>query len=134
LRASAQVLLAKKRRTTSRDGRPSTLLRGYDELKSLYSAISEIGTTRLIWTMHYMISPRIRINADRTAAQVSWRVWELATVPGKPPQPEAVWGGGSYQVDLARIAGKWQFTHVRLKLGLISQYTEGWAATRLAQL
>lgn len=100
---------------------------------AILSGLSEIGTTRLMWTMHYMISPRIRISDERNSAQVSWRVWELATVPGTK-QPEAVWGGGSYQVDLARIGGKWHFTHVRLNLEVVSRYTEGWAATRLAQL
>jgi len=102
---------------------------------AILNGLSEIGATRLIWTMHYMISPRIRISEDRTVAQVSWRVWELATVPGaKHPQPEAVWGGGSYQVDLARIGDKWHFTYVRLNLELISRYSEGWAARRLAEL
>jgi uncharacterized protein (TIGR02246 family) len=102
---------------------------------AILNGLSEIGTTRLVWTMHYMISPRIRVSGDRTNAQASWRVWELATVPGKKhPQPEAVWGGGSYQVDLTRVTDKWHFKRVRLNLELISRYTEGWAATRVAQL
>lgn len=102
---------------------------------AILSGLSEIGSTRLIWTMHYMISPRIRVAEDRTAAQISWRVWELAMAPGKNQSPpEALWGGGSYQVDLARLAGRWQFTHVRLNLELISRYFEGWAATRIAEL
>lgn len=99
---------------------------------AILSGLSEIGTTRLTWTMHYMISPRIRVSADRTTAHVSWRVWELATISGK--QPEAVWSGGSYQVDLVRTAGNWYFMRVNLNLELISRYAEGWAATRLAQL
>jgi SnoaL-like domain len=102
---------------------------------AILNGLSEIAATRLIWTMHYMISPRIRIDDDRTIAQVSWRVWELATVPGtKHPQSEAVWGGGNYHVDLARIGDRWHFTYVRLNLELISRYSEGWAAGRLAEL
>lgn len=102
---------------------------------AILNGLSEIGTTRLVWTMHYMISPRIRVSGDRTSAQASWRVWELATIPGKEhPQPEAVWGGGTYHVDLARVNGKWRFAQVQLNLELISRYTEGWAATRVAQL
>jgi hypothetical protein len=50
------------------------------------------------------------------------------------PQADAVWGGGTYQVDLTRVAGHWQFAHVRLNLELISRYAEGWATTRLATL
>jgi SnoaL-like protein len=102
---------------------------------AILNGLSEVAATRLIWTMHYMISPRIRVSEGRTVAQVSWRVWELATVPGtKHPQPEAVWGGGSYQVDLARIRGRWRFAYVRLNLELISRYREGWAGGRLAEL
>jgi uncharacterized protein (TIGR02246 family) len=97
--------------------------------------LADIAKTRLLWTMHYMISPRSEVAADRTTARVSWRVWELATVPGKnPPQPEAVWGGGNYQVDLVRRAERWQFQHVRLNLELASLYREGWATCRLSDL
>jgi len=107
----------------------------FEGRSAILNGLSEIAATRLLWTMHYMISPRIKISEDRTVAQVSWRVWELATVAGtNTPQPEAVWGGGSYQVDLARIGDRWRFVYVRLDLELISRYREGWAARRLAEL
>lgn len=97
--------------------------------------LAEIASTRLLWTMHYMISPRIQVADDRAAARVSWRVWELATVPGKnSPRPEAVWGGGTYHVDFVRSEGIWQIGHLRLDLELISSYREGWATRRLADL
>jgi uncharacterized protein (TIGR02246 family) len=102
---------------------------------AITSGLAEIGATRLLWTMHYMISPRIRVADDRTTARVSWRVWELATVPGRTPSlPEAVWGGGSYDVNLVRVAGRWHFAHVRLHLELISRYAGGWAASRLSDI
>jgi uncharacterized protein (TIGR02246 family) len=102
---------------------------------AITAGLAEIATNRLIWTMHYMISPRIRVTDDRATAQASWRVWELATVPGGLSAPaEAVWGGGTYHVDLARISGSWRFRHVRLQLELISRYADGWARTRLAQV
>jgi len=64
----------------------------FEGRSAILNGLSEIATSRLLWTMHYMISPRIRISDDRTIAQVSWRVWELATVPAmKHPQPEADW-------------------------------------------
>jgi hypothetical protein len=85
--------------------------------------------------MHYMISPRIRIAEDRLTAHISWRVWELATISGNSqPNMDTVWGGGTYQVELARVAECWQFAHVRLNLELISRYSEGWAAARIAKL
>jgi len=105
----------------------------FEGRSAILDGLHEIGSKRLIWTMHYMISPRIRIAADRATAEASWRVWELATMQGKN-QPEAVWGGGTYRVDLARRDGKWHFNHLRLTLNLISRYNEGWAATRLAEI
>jgi SnoaL-like domain len=102
---------------------------------AILDGLSEIAATRLLWTMHYMISPRIRIAEDRLTAHASWRVWELATVSRNSHRtPDAVWGGGTYQVDLSRVAGRWQFAHVRLNLELISRYSEGWAAARIATL
>ncbi|HXD90146.1 MAG TPA: nuclear transport factor 2 family protein [Candidatus Binataceae bacterium] len=102
---------------------------------AIVGGLAEIAATRLIWTMHYMISPRIQVADDRASARVSWRVWELATVPGKhPPEPEAVWGGGTYEANFARREDRWQIADLRLKLELISSYREGWAARRLAEL
>ena len=107
----------------------------FDGRVAILDGLSEIAATRLLWTMHYMISPRIRIAEDRLTAHVSWRVWELATISGNSrPNTDAIWGGGTYQVELARIAGCWQFAHVRLNLELISRYSEGWAAARIAKL
>jgi uncharacterized protein (TIGR02246 family) len=102
---------------------------------AIVGGLAEIAATRLLWTMHYMISPRIQVADDRATARVSWRVWELATVPGKhPPRPEAVWGGGTYDVDFTRCEERWRIAHLRLKLELISSYREGWATRRLADL
>jgi len=103
--------------------------------EAIVRGLAEIAATQLLWTMHYMISPRIQVADDRTTARVSWRVWELATVPGKnPPQPEAVWGGGTYDVDFTRREDRWRIAHLRLNLELISSYREGWATRRLADL
>jgi len=107
----------------------------FDGRSAILNGLAEIVGTRLIWTMHFMISPRIRIADDRGTAQISWRVWELATVRGSnQSQAEAMWGGGSYQVNLAKLNGRWQFTQVHLNLELVSRYSEGWGATRLAEI
>jgi SnoaL-like protein len=111
----------------------------FEGFTAILNGRSEIGTTRLIWTMHYMISPHDLSTNSNHQCGSHRRPSIMARLGARnstreAPQPEAVWGGVSYQVDLARIAGKWQFTHVRLKLELITRYTDGWATTRLAQL
>ena len=81
------------------------------------------------WSLHYMITPLIEINEDGRTARGFWYLWEIANMPtGKTGKDEAVWIGGSYDIDFVKQDnGEWKFKKVALKMEIMSPYSEGWA-------
>ena len=80
------------------------------------------------WTLHYMVSPAIRISDEGKTAKAFWYLWETANMPNaKTGETEAMWIGGTYDTELAKENGQWQFKRVNLKIKLLSPYKEGWA-------
>jgi ketosteroid isomerase-like protein len=80
------------------------------------------------WTLHYMVSPAVKIADDGKTAQAFWYLWETANMPNAAThEPEAMWIGGTYDTTLVKEDGEWKFKHVNLNIKLLSPYTEGWA-------
>jgi len=80
------------------------------------------------WTLHYMVSPAIKITEDGRTAQAFWYLWETANMPhAQTHEPEAMWIGGTYDTELAKEHGEWKFKKVNLHIKLLTPYTEGWA-------
>lgn len=87
------------------------------------------GTSGIIsWSLHYNISPHIEIGPDGRTANAFWYLWELANMPDAKIEDEIpVWIGGSYTSDLVKEAdGQWRFKEIRLKMEIMSPYSEGW--------
>lgn len=86
------------------------------------------------WTLHYMVSPAIKIADDGKMAQAFWYLWETANMPNATThEPEAVWIGGTYDTTLAKENGQWKFTYVNLQIKLLTPYTEGWAKKQVRE-
>lgn len=80
------------------------------------------------WTLHYMVSPAIKIGDGGKTAQAFWYLWETANMPNQQTgESEAMWIGGTYDTELAKEDGQWKFKRVNLKIKLLSPYKEGWA-------
>jgi hypothetical protein len=97
---------------------------GHDTLRAFF-----LETPKIIsWSLHYMVSPSIEIAEDGRSATAFWYLWELANMPyPKGTGEEAVWIGGTYDSDLVKQDdGSWLFKEIRLKMELMSPYSEGW--------
>ena len=99
----------------------------YEGKQAIYEFLK--GSGRFIgWTLHYMVSPAIKIAEDGKTAQAFWYLWETANMPSAQTQEsEAMWIGGTYDTELAKENGEWKFTKVNLRVKLLAPYTEGWA-------
>ena len=60
--------------------------------------------TAVTWTLHYMISPIVKINPDAEIGTTTYYLWELANMLGKSGEIEACCVGGNYKVDLVKVA------------------------------
>lgn len=84
------------------------------------------------WTLHYMVSPAVKIADDGKTAQAFWYLWETANMPNSAThEPEAMWIGGTYDTTLAKENGEWKFKYVNLQIKLLTPYTEGWAKKQI---
>src|SRR3990172_4256865 len=97
---------------------------GHEVLRKFFSGTSSI----ISWSLHYNISPLIEVSEEGRTAQAFWYLWELANMPdSKTGGEEAVWIGGSYTSDLVKEEdGQWKFKEIRLKMEIMSPYSEGW--------
>ena len=88
-----------------------------------------LGSSSFIgWTLHYMVSPAVKMADDGKTAQAFWYLWETANMPHpQTRETEAMWIGGTYDTMLAKENGEWKFKRVNLNIKLLSPYTEGWA-------
>ena len=74
------------------------------------------------WTLHYLVSPKVELNAASTEAEVDFYLWEAATAASG----RAYWIGGRYVAQLMNDGCDWRFTRLELIADLISHYPEGW--------
>lgn len=84
------------------------------------------------WTLHYMVSPGIKVAADGKTAQAFWYLWETANMPHPTTgEAEAMWIGGVYDTTLTKENGEWKFKYVNLQIKLLTPYTEGWGRQQI---
>jgi len=101
------------------------IARGKDEILQFYSG------ARFSWMCHYMVPMSVEVAPDGRTASGQWRLWELASSFASTDSPaQAVWIAGLYHDDFVKIDGVWKFSHVRLRLDLISPYEQGWLRQR----
>ena len=75
------------------------------------------------WTLHYLVSPRVSLAADDSAADVEFYLWEIATAASG----RAYWIGGRYYARAVEVGERWRFDRLELSADVISHYREGWA-------
>jgi hypothetical protein len=99
----------------------------YEGKQAIYEFLKGSGSF-IGWTLHYMVSPAIKIAEDGKTAQAFWYLWETANMPSAHTQEsEAMWIGGTYDTELAKENGEWKFKKVNLRIKLLAPYAEGWA-------
>ena len=94
--------------------------------EAIAEGLAAIAAARILWTIHYMVSPLIEIDADGQGARCRWHLWELATMRGDGDAVSDNWLGGCYDARLARTAGGWLFTSVVLDVRLTGRAEPQW--------
>lgn len=90
-----------------------------------------IAGEKIWWSLHYMISPQITIDPSGETGKAFWYLWESATVPNPhTDEAEAHWIGGTYDVSVIKIDGKWYFKDLKLDINMVSPYGDGWVKAK----
>jgi len=79
------------------------------------------------WSLHYMISPHVKVADDGMTADVFCYLWEIANMENRNGELEPVLIGGTYHNDAVKLpSGEWKFSVVRLRMEIMSPYYKGW--------
>lgn len=74
------------------------------------------------WTLHYLVSPHVVLDANARSARVDFYLWEVATAASG----RAYWIGGRYVAEVVAHGSVWRFESLELQAELISHYPSGW--------
>jgi CDGSH-type Zn-finger protein len=90
-----------------------------------------VAGNSIFWSLHNMISPQIELDPDGKGATLFWYLWEAATLPNdETGASEAHWIGATYDARARKVAGKWQFSALELKLDMATPVSKLWVEQR----
>ena len=101
--------------------------RGHEEIRGFFQNVS----SEILWAVHLMLNPLVRVSADGSSAQGSWYLVELATMTsadGGPP--DAVIMTGLYDDRFVKRQGTWRFQRIKIDFNQISNWNRGWVEQR----
>lgn len=103
------------------DGLPTLVGR-----EAIGEGLSALARTFVTWSLHYMVSPLIEVDAEGLTATCRWYLWELCTMEqGKSPGTDT-WYGGWYDSELSLHDGVWLFDRVHLVPRIVSSAGMTW--------
>ena len=98
----------------------------HEGIAAISTAMVEVARETILWSLHYMVSPEVKIAADGQSAECFWYLWELAKMPDGDGNPEDNVIGGWYETTLVKTADGWRFNHVKLCIKLITPAHQAW--------
>jgi CDGSH-type Zn-finger protein len=103
----------------------------YEGREMVAKALKAIAGSRIWWSLHNMISPKIDLDPDGQGATLFWYLWEAATLPNEySGVAEPYWIGGTYDGRARKVDGEWLFSAMELKLSMASPAARGWVEKR----
>jgi hypothetical protein len=70
--------------------------------------LAQIGRDRILWSLHFPVSPLIEVDDDHETATAFWWLWELLTMSADEvtadAKPSNKWLGATYEATFRREA------------------------------
>lgn len=101
---------------------------GPDSIRSFFENVS----SEILWAVHLMLNPIVRVSPDGRTATGSWYLLELATMVARHPQapPDAVIMSGKYDDRFVKRDGVWRFQRIEIDFQQVSNLDRGWVEQR----
>jgi hypothetical protein len=102
--------------------------KGHDEIRTFFQNVS----SEILWAVHLMINPVVRLEPDGKSAQGSWYLLELATMTSRQDgaSADAVIMTGVYDDKFVKRENGWRFQHIKIDFHQISNLNRGWVEQR----
>ena len=87
--------------------------------------LAKVGRERILWSLHFPVSPIIDLEDDLRSAHAFWWLLELTTMRDDDGDEENNWLGATYECDFVRAADGWKIKHLVLDIKKIVPYSAG---------
>lgn len=98
--------------------------------EAIAAGLAEIATSRVLWSIHYMVAPLVEFGPDGNSAGCTWYLLELCTLQENGLAADS-WFGGWYDSQLIKTAGGWRFSQVVLDVRLQAEAFPAWKLKKL---
>jgi hypothetical protein len=99
----------------------------YEGLERIVDATSQGGREIILWSMHYMVSPIIEIDASLESATAQWYLWEPMTARFPDGSVSDTWFGATYEAKLRCVGrGQWKVHYLYLRTRLLAKVGAAW--------
>ena len=87
----------------------------YEGLDEVLGGLAQASSERVLWGMHFPVSPIIDISEDLQSAHAFWWLWEVTVMRSEDGlETESMFLGANYDTDLVLIDGEWKIKHMTL--------------------
>ncbi len=93
--------------------------------EAITKGLADIAASRVLWSIHFMVSPHIVLSPGGRSARCHWYLWELCTMAGDAGQRDE-WLGGWYDSEAEWTEDGWKFSSVRLEIRLQGEANPPW--------
>lgn len=97
----------------------------FEGREAIAAGLAEIASSRVLWTIHYMVAPLIEFGPDEISATCTWYLWELCTLQENGVATDS-WFGGWYDSQLIKTVAGWRFSRVVLDVRLEGEALPAW--------
>lgn len=97
---------------------------GREAIRTFFQNVS----SEILWAVHLMLNPLVRLDDGGQTASGSWYLLELATMTAKEADapPDSVIMSGLYDDRFVKRDGVWRFQRIRIDFQQISNLDQGW--------
>ena len=96
----------------------------FDGRAKITEELSKVAEERILWSLHYPVSPIIDVSDDGNSAHGFWWLWELTTMSTEDKKEESNWLGATYDCDFVREADGWKISHMVLTIKKVVPYSD----------
>lgn len=105
---------------------------GFEGRAAIAAGLAAIAAERVLWSIHFMVSPLVTLADDGRTGTCQWYLWELCTMQG-PDGPRDTWLGGWYDSLVGLEDNEWKFTKVLLDIRVQGDALPPWALKKAPQ-
>jgi len=96
----------------------------FDGRDKITQELAKVGQERILWSLHFPVSPIIDVADDLNSAHAFWWLWELTKMRAEDGGEENNWLGATYDCDFVRAADGWKIKHMILNIKKIVPYDD----------